>query len=318
MKSLYAIFALLLLGFLGLGCQEEPNFELLPEQDVFAQSVKYNNKIDILWVIDNSRSMEKYQRDILQQAAHYMERLDSLGWDYRIGVTTTDYSQGGTGGQLIGSTKYITPAEVDRVSEFQSRILQGEQGSNREVGLQSIHDLLTNEVDFVRPEAFLVINMVSDEEDYSTVSTAEVVDMVDDLKKTAIDFKQKWLFHFMGVISDQGSCRTFDAHASVGTKYMSLAEDTGGLTDNICERDFRRALDGFFDVVITEILTEYTLTRLPRKDSIRVVIDGEEVAEDATNGWSYDEEKNLIRFSGDAIPRADSYIQVDYRPLTAS
>jgi hypothetical protein len=207
---------LLVLFFLGFisACSSAPDFTITPEQEAFSQNVTYNDKIDILWVVDNSRSMEKHQLRLIDEAAQYISRLDELSWDYRIAVTTMDYSTGGLGGTLIGSNDFISPNDENRVFEFQKRILQGEGGSNRETGLRAIYDLVSRDTEFIRDEAFLVINVISDEEDFSEVTTQNVYDLVQMKKASATDFDMPWMMNFIGVLDTSGTCRTFERRKS--------------------------------------------------------------------------------------------------------
>src|SRR4051794_28884306 len=51
-------------------------------------------KIDVLFVIDNSGSMEQEQQNLIANFPQFIHVLDASGLDYRVAVTTTgrDYS----------------------------------------------------------------------------------------------------------------------------------------------------------------------------------------------------------------------------------
>lgn len=61
-------------------------------------------KVDVLWVVDNSRSMAAEQEKIATEAAHFLLRLETMGLDYHIGVITTDPSSNGRLRAYSGAT----------------------------------------------------------------------------------------------------------------------------------------------------------------------------------------------------------------------
>jgi hypothetical protein len=56
------------------------------------------------------------------------------------------------------------------------------------------------------------------------------------------------------------------------------------------------------------------LDRKPNIASIKVYVDGQLMAKDATNGWTYRESTNSIRFHGSAIPGVGARIHVQFDP----
>jgi hypothetical protein len=68
---------------------------------------------------------------------------------------------------------------------------------------------------------------------------------------------------------------------------------------------------------IIQVLTDYKLTRKPDLATVRVYANNQLVPHDATNGWDYIADGNLIRFYGSWIPASDVVIRVDFKPATA-
>ncbi len=75
-----------------LGCSEPPSFSVFPSIDIFYQTQenKATAKIDILWVIDNSGSMEDDQQHLRENFNSFITDFIKKGYDYRIAVITTD------------------------------------------------------------------------------------------------------------------------------------------------------------------------------------------------------------------------------------
>src|SRR4051812_22824296 len=78
------------------------SYSLLPEDNAFRQtSQTVKGKLDILWMIDNSGSMQSSQDALAAAFPDWIDQFDSRGYDYRIAVGATDawrtiYNQGAT------------------------------------------------------------------------------------------------------------------------------------------------------------------------------------------------------------------------------
>jgi hypothetical protein len=88
--------------------------------------------------------------------------------------------------------------------------------------------------------------------------------------------------------------------------HRRAAELTGGSVLNI-ESDFSGGLAALGDRIAETVAV--ALDPLPNgatlyKKSLRVLVDGQEVASDPQNGWVYDELTHSIRFQGEAKKKA--------------
>src|SRR5687767_15154056 len=79
--------------------------------DVFVQVT--TPKVDVLWVIDNSGSMEDEQADLVANFPAFMDFFLGSGLDYHIGVTSTDLDRNYNGSMgklvMIDGIKYLDP-----------------------------------------------------------------------------------------------------------------------------------------------------------------------------------------------------------------
>ena len=160
---------------------DEPSLVDVPEPDsqtdLFTQ--KDAAKVDILWVIDNSESMEAEQNKIADRFSQFFKQLLTSQVDFHIGVVTSDISENGVLRQYTGqsvsncdSCRYITkevPCDNPDVSfnpgtpeadienglmaqcpaqlVFRKLIKVGTDGANYEQGLSNAAKALGAEID---------------------------------------------------------------------------------------------------------------------------------------------------------------------------
>lgn len=316
-----------ILASLMLAACSSPNFGLPEESVNFPQSVSYNNKVDILWIIDNSSSMQQHQERLASQIPELVSTLNSLKMDYHMAVITT--TLGGVanpdGGQFIGSPKFVTSTTPNLVNALSSRMVLGQAGSNNERGLESMNRVLSpsylaNEgKGFLRADALLVVIALSDEDDKSAVSSPAkyYMNFLDSLKAPWVDGSRSWVFNFIGVLSNTSQCRTFNDYAEPGLTFMDLVKESKGTQQSICNNSLAGAVANI-RARIYQILTDFKLQRIPLQDTIVVKINGVVVPRSTTNGWDYIPETNSIRFYGSSVPAADVLISVDFKPAEAS
>lgn len=73
------------------GCGGSPSISVLPSTDSFQQEGnEITAKMDILWVIDNSGSMQQEQQDLRDNFNSFITSFVGKGYDYRMAVVTTD------------------------------------------------------------------------------------------------------------------------------------------------------------------------------------------------------------------------------------
>ncbi len=151
--------------------------------------------VDILWVIDNSGSMETSQGLLAANFPSFIDKFVQTNFDFRMAVVTTDAYKGMApyGSDLTmakfrdGERDYYPTDGIDDATHsgyyvidrstpnitnvFQTNVLQGIYGGGDERGFQSMEAALLNlenrATPFPRPGAFLVVIFLTDEEDFS-------------------------------------------------------------------------------------------------------------------------------------------------------
>ena len=78
--------------FLALGCtQQSPKeFMLAQQEETLPVTQSVNTKIDLLWVIDNSPSMESVQTKVRLGMQQFAQQYMKPSWDIRVAAITTD------------------------------------------------------------------------------------------------------------------------------------------------------------------------------------------------------------------------------------
>jgi hypothetical protein len=343
-KLTTAIMAMM--AITAVGCEsKKATFSLLSEENVYAQSQTYvPRKIDVLWVVDNSGSMDTSQKQLAENFQSFINRFETLKFDFHLGVAATDswkslFVEGSTHSLLRdGYDSHSGVFVIDRntpdlSSVFMTNVKLGVRGTGDERAFQSFKATLNNpnNANFRRPDAFLAIIIVSDEDDFSHPSytfnhgdyndptlekVSEYVDFLD--QYTEKDPHSTLRNYSVSAITIQNQeCVAqlgtdgFDRYP--GKRYLELAEATGGIKGDLCG-PFGQTLEIISDAIIDQS-SVFPLTRLPIVESIRIHVNGVEVPNSDTAGWTYRAEDNSIVFHGNSVPEAGASIAIDFDPV---
>jgi hypothetical protein len=126
------------------------------------KALEGNNKVDILFVVDNSASMGTHQANLKKNAAIFVnEFINGSRLDWRIGLVSTDKKDepfiGLKSGDLLDKTR------KDPVLAFQDAVSAlGIRGHGIEMSFFNALQGLRNFPDFIRPGSTLAIIIISD------------------------------------------------------------------------------------------------------------------------------------------------------------
>ncbi|MCA9492499.1 MAG: VWA domain-containing protein [Myxococcales bacterium] len=312
------------------GCAPIDNtVDYLDNIESFAQAP--NNKVDILWVVDNSNSMEEEQAALATGFVAFASQLEASGTDFQIGVITTSFDyDDDTRGRLLGDPRWITNAD-DYESMFAERATSaGIGGADKEKGLEAGLYALSpaglagpggyNE-GFVRPEAQLLVIFVSDENDCSDGGALEGE------AATACYTSQDKLTPVTSFVEDYRSLKPNEDDVSAssivgttsstcsevveGTRYLVFTGLMGGLNGDICQANWAGML-GDLGLNATGIRTRFQLEKAAQPDTIEVTVDEVAVPGSAADGWTYDVESWYLEFHGSSVPERGAQITVSY------
>ncbi|MDZ4661136.1 MAG: hypothetical protein SGJ18_05900 [Pseudomonadota bacterium] len=319
MKRLLISATILAFLALQMSCAAQ-KFGLAPEADKYNATVTWNNKIDILWIIDNTPSMQQHQTILANQIGAFADGLSTRNLDFHLGVTTSNISTDGERGKLIGNPKVLTGSTPNFRNQFVSRVVLPEV-DHYEQGLGAMKKAIeigsNDNAGFFRADAFLVVVVFSNEDDHSEGNAQDYINFLESYKKPTQFGERMWTFHTLAVMGTAGEgCSTNGQFTEPGYEYMGMTNFSGGIKTSICVSDFKQALSGI-EKKLWDSTAKFILDRIPVVESIEVRINGELVPNDAVNGWTYHEEDNSIRLHGTSVARIDSSLTINYNPTTA-
>lgn len=280
--------------------------------DVFQQR---DAKVDVLWVIDVSDSMEDERTQLTANFDSFMASLTNSGAQYQIGVTTTDLSGNGGGGTLIGPNPVISPATADPEAAFAQNLTLSPTLA-AEQPLESARLVLSTDAGnaLVRPDAALAVIILTDEDDSS----------IGDGGFYARDFlssKGPGNQNLVTVSAIAGEVPSgcvipgyegvLGAGARSADKIDEVVTATNGVFGSICDQDFGPTLDGI-GWKVAGLARIFPLSRDPILGTIVVLINGTPLVQHPVDGWQYREDINSVAFAGDYVPEANAEIQVRY------
>ena len=247
----------------------------------------YSQKsLDILFVVDNSGSMAEEQTEMGQKIESFLQTLSNVDW--RIGITTTDVSEGAYGlkGELLlwegTGLQHLSSGVPDFMTVFQNTVVREETincgpvcPSGDEQPLAAIMmaiDKRNNEnMGFFRQGADLAVVILSDEDEMSdgpahATKPEDVVAKVSDVWGD-----EKRLFAFAMVIppGDLACYNVQNGEGQYGTHAAGLAVLTGGMVGSICSSDFAPVL-GQIGTKTVSLLEFVQLSAYPDPNTIEV------------------------------------------------
>ena len=351
-----------------LACQPVKLVKTLPpDVRVDTYNQQSASKIDVLWVIDDSGSMAPRQENLAKNFQSFIEVFSKGSIDFRIAITTTDIFK--VRGAFKGSPRILTPTTPQLATAFSNNVKVGVLGSPYEAGLQAATMALDlermtnaprvlaqatcdaackgnvgcldgcavkNEVEFLRPEAYLYLIFVSDEEDESAEDVRYYWRVFETAKGIGND----------GTVTTaaiMGDTPTNSCGATPGKRYKALSDLTGGEVGSICDTNFSATLKKLATNAVG-LKRKFALSKKPNTATIAVTIKYPcntaadvikpcatvdktaciaEVPADSVNlvctppqggadGWSYEDATQVIFFAGESVPFLKGQVQIQY------
>lgn len=329
--------------------KSERSYSLLSDSQQFEQNpgTVVQNKVDILWVVDNSGSMRPFQQNLATNFASFMTNFVGKGYDFHMAVTTSDaylagarwrnnpaYSRFKDGTSVKTGIRIIDMFTDNPVGVFAINADVDDRGSGDERAFSSFKAALENpqNASFRRDDAFLAIIILSDEDDFSNPNRGEGSGTNHNYNNSGLETVDSYVqyldnytlttdpnlrrYNVSAVTVKDTACynqqRSFGA--IIGQRYIELVNKTGGILADLCSPNYAPELDQI-QAKIVELSTQFVLNREPIPETIRVWVDGLSVPESATDGWTYVASSNSIVFHGSAIPAQGALINVVFDPV---
>ncbi|MBS2020895.1 MAG: choice-of-anchor D domain-containing protein [Deltaproteobacteria bacterium] len=297
--------------------------------DTFTQTLQ--PQVDLLFVIDNSGSMQDYQSSLSQEAPKFIQQALAKNVDYQFGVTTTDADVDGDEktdnnayyqnqnyyiGGLFGQPPIVVNSTPNAADAIAHNIRVGTCCSDsRESGLESAWDVLrpnANQTNppqgskgFLRDAARLVMLNLTDEHDQSTGTAAFYTDFFQQLKGQY----NAGLVSWNTISGDTGTgCNANGISAEANDLGWAVAKNTGGKTYSLCSADWGviandLALDSFNG------RKQFALSRVADPSTIQVTMNG--TAQTNPAQYTFDQPSNSVIFVTAPPPGATIVVNYD-------
>lgn len=253
-----------------------------PDEFADAAPAEQCDKMDILFVIDNSGSMSDEQMNLAQNFPLFVDVLDDSGLDYRVGITTTgmDYQwemwspigpipndqDGGDNGALLQrcsmSRRWVEKSDPDPAGDFSCAATVGDSGPSKEMPLEAVKTAFSDRLGdgtnagFLRDDALLGIVIMTDEDDCSYEQSV-TLGLGESLCDDQMEPVSTYVSFLDGLTGDRGrwataviagpgpdSCSSNFGNAEEASRLIDFVGQTGAnaVLSSICEGDLTLAL----------------------------------------------------------------------------
>jgi len=253
--------------------------------------------IDIVWIIDNSGSMNFYQSLLGNNMADFMNIFLSYSPDFQMAfITTTEPTF--VSNIIDSSSRYPVAEAVDQINSI------GVTGSGNEKGILMLSKCLDGGQcsDIMRHDANFVAIFLSDEPDHSGGSLSNFISI--------FDAARPGIFKPYAIIGDppsgcSNSGNPWNTQAGYG--YWDLVQHYASQWFSICDTDWGSQLEEIAQDISIQTVFELE-SEDPHTDTLRVWINGQLI----TEGWEYDEDLNAVVFTYEDAPEAGDSIDIGY------
>lgn len=262
----------------------------------------FNTAVDVLWVFDNSCSMDDNINNVKTNFSSFLTSFLALGLDYQMAIVTTDMADNG---MFQGNVMNSAQGEQAVINTFTSTldVVLTSNGSADEKGLEVTKAALTNQSSFMRNSSNgLSVILVSDEDDGgSNITGSNFINWFQGLKSNDPTLVRMSAF--------------LDANGGLfggNPKYEEVIQATQGYIADINANNYQQSLEEMA-LAASGLTVRFPLDQEPATlSSIIVVVDGAESPQDPFDGWTYDPRSNSLVFHGSEIPEAGENVSVSY------
>ncbi len=267
------------------------------------------NKLDVLWVIDNSGSMGPYQKGVKDGTSAFMtefSKQQSLDW--KMGLISTGISDE----TYLGFESEFNWRSINPVLTFQNAVSDlGISSQDNEATFDPTLKALTDFPNFLRRNAYLALIMVTDEPEQSTVND-----------ETAFLAALKVLKENTKLILTYGVFLKNFGSGDPSGAYMKFIQDTNGQTYDLRSSDYGVLLAKIGSDLVSRVSTVNPFVSLPERPVVatiqlkfngRILPPGQK---DQGGYWIYEQQNNVIRFTNvEIFTPTDRNVEITYEPM---
>jgi len=306
---------------------------------------KGNNKVDFIWVMDESGSMAAERANIASNAATLWAEAKAVGLDFRMGVTnvvnptgtykncmgrfctaisTDPYSTKGTDRFLLPTEQKIFAACINNPPCYEGGSEYGLVNAKKAVELHLPR--AANTPTKIRTGAQVVIVVATDEVPNSMSSMLGGTYSTCTLKsstqtKVNAHLKTNYLDYFAGKTTKDakidyfhvfgGVCKN-TCQAQVAHGYKEVAAKFNGKVYDLCQKSYTSDLKKLIQKIVISG-SPLKLTKSPIVASIQVSINNKAVSRSKLNGYDYVASQKSLILYGSASPKVGTNVVISYR-----
>ena len=253
------------------------------------------NGVDILWVIDTSGSMNRFDAELILGIEAMMNALPASGW--RLAMISNDPTKA-----LQEAQFPLVPGDtISEAVSMYSAMLRG----GLEEGFDAAYEYVNNNAyaqTWMRSDAALLIVFVSDEEEQSDDYMLQVSDFTN--WYGGIRGNSSYVSSIVNVEQADSICPGTPSAVNVGRRYMDATNFFGGVTVDICSEDWSAGVADASSQVEPHEYWDLTHSVLD-PNTIAVFIDGV-----PSYDFYYELLENRVYFT--IIPPADALVEISY------
>jgi len=251
--------------------------------------------VDILWIIDTSGSMSRYDPELIAGIEAMMNALPESGW--RLAMMSNDPTRAVTEAQFP-----LVPG--DDIADAMDMYSVMGRGASEE-GFDSAYEYIMNNsyaTTWMRADAALLVVFVSDEEDQSNAWFSDV----NDFKSwySSLRGGSAFLASIVNVSQTDSVCLSPPSPIDVGDRYMEATNHFSGVVVDICAEDWApgvldasNRLEPYESLELTYVVSD--------EATIRVFING------VLNwDWHYQASDNTVYFN--VFPGGNDHVEIAY------
>lgn len=320
-------------------CASEPGYQVPPQPpgtardplpvepeyqvDVVLQVVE--PAVDVLWVIDNSGSMDGDRAGLAEAFPAFVAPFVDTAVDFHIGVITMDMGRASHQGKLrtVGEARWLDRDTPDLERTFADMATAALAPDDAKPDLLDMmergRDAILQALEFEarpggynegflreRDSAWLHITVVSDEDDHSTGTT--VPEFVEWLRSVRSLPDRLTFNSVVALVSRDRAVR--------GDDYLAVTDAIGGQVDDLLDRSWPDLLGQLGVLQSPAPLTEFYLTKLPDPLTIQVravTSDGVTLLYEEGLDYVYEPLRNSVAFSEKEAPSPGARVEIRYR-----
>ena len=286
----------------------------------------FNPKVDILFVIDSSYSMDEAQDNLKLNAYKFADALaKSPILDYHVGVLTTDMSSCRTNcGKLQGVPAFLHKNTPNLVSVLSSRLVVGTGGSAEEMMFSPVIEALSPALEtrenkgFYRQDAYLAVIIITDAKEQSKYSPEEMHDFLVQKKG---DARRVLGYGVIRKLADTGCTSGNEPLDGKLEDFLMLVENGNARQENVlslCTENYGEKLAEFANDIVSRSAGTVKLSRLPKENTIRVTYGTQIIPNNLYKGWTFRSSSNTLEFGKDiewSVQPDGTSVTIDFEVL---